>query len=168
MEMPPASNKKTSLSGMYNSIKQHLRSLHSLGEDTIQRQIVSLIRSKLPKVVTVLLEQQKGTENEWTVEMLRYSLKEYITAQETGENQYLTNSEGDENPKAHEHKVRQFIKPFGMMSSLISTERYKHRIPNCFYCEQSHWSDECHNVSTLQKRKKNPKEDATYVFTQDM
>ena len=157
MEMPPASNKKTSLSGMYNSIKQHLRSLHSLGEDTIQRQIVSLIQNKLPKVVTVLLEQQKGTENEWTVEILRYSLKECITAQETGENQYLTNSEGDENLKAHEHKVRQFIKPYGMMSCLMSTEGYKHRIPNCFYCQQLHWSDECHNVSTLQKRKKKPK-----------
>ena len=34
--------------------------------------------------------------------------KGYITAQEIGENQFLTNSEGDENPEAHEHKVRQF------------------------------------------------------------
>ena len=34
--------------------------------------------------------------------------KGYITAQEIGENQFLTNSEGDENPKAHEQKVRQF------------------------------------------------------------
>ena len=67
MEMPLASNKTTSLRAMYDAIEQLLRSLHSLGEDTIQRQIVSLIRSKLPKVVTVLLEQEKGTENEWTV-----------------------------------------------------------------------------------------------------
>ena len=108
MEMPPASTKTTSLRAMYDALEQHLRSLHSLGEDINQRRIVSLIQSKLPKVVKVHLEQQKGTENEWAVEMLRNSLKEYIIAQEVGENQFLTNLKGDENPKAHEYKVRQF------------------------------------------------------------
>ena len=62
--MPPSSNKMTSLRAMYDAIEKYLRSLHSLGEDINQRQIVSLIRIKLPKVVTVRLEQQKGTENE--------------------------------------------------------------------------------------------------------
>ena len=104
--MSPASNKTTSLCAMYDAIKQYLRSLHSLGEDINQRQIVSLIRSKLPKTVTVRLEQQKETENEQTVEMLRNSLKGYIAAQEIGENQFITNSEGNENSKSHEHKVR--------------------------------------------------------------
>ena len=84
-------------------------------------------------MLIVRLEQQKGTEN---VEMLRNSLKGYITAQEIGENQFLTNSEGDENPKVHEHKVREFKKTFGMMSSLMLTVRYKNPTPNCFYCEQ--------------------------------
>ena len=64
IEMPPASNKTTSLRAMYDAIEQHLRSLHSLGEDINQRQIVSLIRSKQPKVVTVRLEQQKETERD--------------------------------------------------------------------------------------------------------
>ena len=67
-----------------------------------------MIRSKLSKVATGRLEQQKGTERDWTVEMLRSSLKGYITVQETGENQFLATSEGDENSKAHERKVRQF------------------------------------------------------------
>ena len=84
-----------------------------------------MIRSKLPKVVTVRLEQQKGTERDRTVEMLRNSLKGYITAREIGENQFLTNLDGDENLKAHEHKIRQFKKPFGTMNSLMSTERYQ-------------------------------------------
>ena len=68
-------------------------------------------------------------------------------------NQFLTNSEGNENPQAHEHIVRQFKKPFGTMSSLMSTERYKKPTTNWFYCEQLHWSNECHNVSTMQERK---------------
>ena len=44
--------------------------------------------------------------------MLRNSLKGYITAQEIGENQFLTNSKVDENPNDHENKMRQFKKPF--------------------------------------------------------
>ena len=39
------------------------------------------------------------------------------------------------------------------MRSLMSPDRYKKPTPNCFYCEQPHWSDEWHNVSTLQERK---------------
>ena len=132
MEMSPASNKTTSLRAMYDAIEQHLKSLHSLREDISQRKIVSLIGSKLPKIVIVRLEQQKGTENEWTVEMLRNSLKGYITVQDIGGNQFLTNSESDENPKVFKHKVRQFKKPYGTMRTLMSTERYKNLTPSCF------------------------------------
>ena len=117
--------------------------------------------------VTIRLEQQKGTERGW-VEMMQNSLKGYISAQEIGEKQFLTNSEGNENPKVHEHKIRQTKKPFGTTSSLMTTDRYQKPTPNCFYCKKPHWSDECHNISTLQERKKRPKEDAAYVFTKDM
>ena len=68
--------------------------------------------------------------------MLRNSLKGYTRAQEIEETQFLTNSEGDENPKSHDHKVRHFKKPFGTMSSLMSIERYQKQAPNCFYCKQ--------------------------------
>ena len=135
MEMLPASNKTTSLCAMYHVVEHHLRSLHSLGEDINQRYILSLIRSKLPKVVTVRLEQQEGTERRWTVEMLQNNLKGSISVQEIGENQFLTNSEGDENPKAHKHKMKQFKQPFGTMCSLMSTKRYQKPTPKCFYCE---------------------------------
>ena len=43
------------------------------------------------------------------------------------------------------------------MSSLMSTERYQKTTPNCFYCEKTHWSDGCHNVSTLQEREEKVK-----------
>ena len=71
------------------------------------------------------------------------------------ENQFLTSPEGDTNPKIHEHKKNHFKKPFGTMSSLMSSERNQKPAPNCFYCEQPHWSDECRTISALQGRKKN-------------
>ena len=78
---------------------------------------------------------KEGTERRWTVEMLQNSLKGSITVQEIGENQFLTNSEGDENPKAHKHKMKQFKQRFGTMCSLMLTKRYQKPTPNCFYCE---------------------------------
>ena len=71
--------------------------------------MVSLIRSKLPMVVTVNLEQQKGTENEWTVKMSRSNLKRYITTQEIGENQFSASSEGDENAKLRKVLIKSDI-----------------------------------------------------------
>ena len=59
MEMSPAVNRTTTLRDTLDVIEQHLRSLQSLGEDVNQRQIISVIRTKLPKVVISRLEQQK-------------------------------------------------------------------------------------------------------------
>ena len=64
MDMPAAVNKVLSLRATYDNIEKHLRSLNALGEDTNQRQIISMIRSKLPKVVLARLEERKdGGEN---------------------------------------------------------------------------------------------------------
>ena len=111
------------------------------------------------------------------------SLKGYITAQEIGEKQFLTNSEGDENPKTHEHKVSQLKKPFGTMSSLMTTKRYKNPTSNCFYCQLRDIKTRHQIASTpnnriggmsattfqhCQDEKKKPKDDTKYVFIQDM
>ena len=71
MEMPVAFNRISSLRATYDNIEQHLRSLAALGEDTDQRQIINMIKSKLPKVVLARLEERKPEDKQWTVEMLR-------------------------------------------------------------------------------------------------
>lgn len=88
MGMPEGANKTASLRTMFDTIEQYLRSLDALGQDINQRKIISLIRNKLPNVVTIYSEQQKGTEKEGSAEMLPLSLKGYITTQENTENQY--------------------------------------------------------------------------------
>ena len=88
MGMPEGANKTASLHTMFDTIEQYLRSLDALGQDINQRKIISLIRNKLPNVVTICSEQQKGTEKEGSAEMLPLSLKGYITTQENTENQY--------------------------------------------------------------------------------
>ena len=56
MDLAQASNSTSSLRATYNAVEKHLRSLQSLGEDIHHRQIISIIRAKLPKVVIARLE----------------------------------------------------------------------------------------------------------------
>lgn len=55
-------------------------SLQSLGEDIHHRQIISIIRTKLPKVVIACLKQQKDRDEEWMVEILRKILRKTTSA----------------------------------------------------------------------------------------
>ena len=159
MEMPPAVNRTTSLRDTFDVIKQHLRSLQSMGEDVNQRQIISIIRTKLPKVVIARLEQQKDRETQWTVESLRKSLKVYISAQEVTENQFLLSQQEHVTSKGHDYKAKQpiFKKPFGTTDALLMNEKFQSSKPRCIYCKKPHWSEECRTVSTLQARRENVK-----------
>ena len=82
-----SSNSTSSLRATYDAVEKHLRSLQSLGEDIHHRQIISIIRTNLPKMVITQLEQQKDPDEEWTVETLRKTLKNYISVQEVAESQ---------------------------------------------------------------------------------
>ena len=65
MDLAQASNNTGSLRATYDAVEKHLRSLQSLGEDDIHhRQIISIIRTKLPTVVISRLEKQKDPDEE--------------------------------------------------------------------------------------------------------
>ena len=151
-EMPTASNKASSLRSTYDDIEQHLRSLESLGEDINQRQFITTIRNKLPKVVIARLELQKDPDVDWSVEKLRKCLRTYITAQEVAENQKIANSE--ETNKHQSYRYRQHPQPkqvFGSADMMLANERPQRR--KCIFCQRNHWSDECRTVSTIEERK---------------
>jgi len=121
MEMSPAINKTASLRTVFDRIEQHLRSLQSLGEDISHRQIISLIRNKLPRVVIARIEQQKDASQDWTVEGLRKALKAYISAQDVAENQSFINIQDQGVLRGPESKGRTSYmrKPFGIADALL-------------------------------------------------
>ena len=59
MDLQPAINKIHSLRATYDTIEQHLRSLQALGEDINLRQLISMIRSKNPKLYSLALKSAK-------------------------------------------------------------------------------------------------------------
>ena len=87
IDLAKASDSTSSLRATYDAVEKHLRSLQWLGKDIRHKQIISIIRTKLPKVVIARLEQQKDPDEEWTVETFRKALKNYISAQEVAESQ---------------------------------------------------------------------------------
>ena len=87
MDLAQVSNNTSSFRVTYDAVETHLRSLQSLGENIHHRQIISIVRTKLPKVVIARLEQQKDPDEEKPVEALRKSLKNYISTQEVAESQ---------------------------------------------------------------------------------
>ena len=152
MDMQQAINKIQSLRSTYDTIEQHLRSLQALGEDVNQGQIVSMIRSKLPKAVLTRLEERKEAGKEWTVELLRECLKTYITTQETAENQILLHMENS-STRNNQQRSFQNSKPFSTTETLYSNEQLQGKQKKCVFCQRSHWSDECRTVKELLKRK---------------
>ena len=94
--------------------------------------------------------------------MLQDSPKRYITAQEIAENQLLSAHKEDGREQRKKQSWQKKI--FRTMILFLLSEKNQKPSPKCLYCKRSHWTDECHTVSTLQKRKKNPKYDVMYVF----
>ena len=64
IDLAQASNNTGSLRATYDAVEKHLRSLQSLGDDIHHRQIISIIRTKLPTVVISRLEKQKDPDEE--------------------------------------------------------------------------------------------------------
>lgn len=85
INLPTATNKTSSLRGLLDNIEKHLRSLEVLKQNINQDVFVSMIRAKLPEEVLMQLEILHGAKNKWTVEDLRGSLHNYITAREHSE-----------------------------------------------------------------------------------
>ena len=150
--------KKTLLLRTYFDVtEKHLRGLQSLGENIEQKQLLSMMKSKLPRNIISKLEEQKGENDNWTVETFRKRLKRYITAQEAGNQQLRLYHSRNENifrknanrPSLSDSPMRYTGE--ALMSNLLSLP---HKKSKCIFCDGKHWSDECRNFPDLLSRKR--------------
>ena len=85
INLSPATNTTSSLRGLLDSMKKHLRCLQVMKQNINQDVFVSMIRAKLPEEALLQLEILHGTKTKWTVDELRERLHEHITAREHAE-----------------------------------------------------------------------------------
>ena len=154
MDLPPSSNKTTSLRKFYDAVETHLRSLTALDEDVEQIIYVSLITSKISRHTMAQLELQKGT-GPWSVTNLRSKLQAYISAQEAAE-RHSPNQVMPE--KAPPPRAPQLQSNPARSSALLTTESRSAANPSpksvqCAFCHGPHYSDECNKYTTVDTRK---------------
>ena len=66
----------------YDVIEKHLRSLEAINQDVESPLLITMLLSKFPKQVLTQISEKKGNSDDWTVAMIRKSLKKYIENRE--------------------------------------------------------------------------------------
>ena len=156
MNLPIATYKTSSLRSFYDTTEKHLRALKALGEDINQKQILSMIKSKLPRNVITRMEEFKDDKEEWSVESFRKRLQKIINAQEAGDIQYRFMAKPEDTYKrvtTNQQSPGYSTRFTG--EALLSSELKKSKIKysKCIFCEGSHWSDECQQYQDVDSRK---------------
>ena len=122
-QIPRCRNTTDELRQTFNFLETKIRSLESLGENTENKQIVALIKSKFPREFNLKLEEIRDAE--WTVAILRNKIHKLIVAREkSGES--LSFMQDDRNS---------MYSTEGLLSKDVKIK--------CVFCDKGHWSDEC-------------------------
>ena len=103
--------------------------------------------------------QEEGEE--WTVAKLRHPLGKHISAMEMAGaefSQMFTQPGNNSRSTQNEHTRRKGYLNTRPSASELLAGNGKASVPRqvkikCIFCDQSHWSDECPNCSTLQERR---------------
>ena len=150
-DLPPSSSHYSKLRAMMDSVEKHLRSLESLGEDIKNNMIVSLLKSKLPKIVITRLEENKDDGNiPWDLDTLRKVLNKFIMAQEAGERQMKFNNPSYSEEEKPTPIQRKYFNNKYTTGALHTGSKQR----SCIYCGENHWNDECTVYPDIESRKK--------------
>eukprot|EP00117_Sycon_ciliatum_P027645 scpid56885/ scgid22413/ len=137
MEIPPAENNTTALRKLHTQIERHLRSLEAVGEDMNQKIFLSIVMAKLPETVIFNLEITRGNST-WNVHALCKALLRYVEAKETS------------TAHADSRLVTDSPRSIGGLPSYthsseeaLLSHTAQRSPPRCFYCKDTHFTDEC-------------------------
>ena len=157
MNFPIAMNRTLSLRTYFDVTEKHLRALHSLGEKIEQKQLLSIMKSKLPRNIISKLEEQKDENDEWTVETFRNRLKRCRTAQEAGDQQLrLYHSKNKNIFRTNVNSPSLSGSPMRYAGEALMSNEFSlpHKSSKCIFCDGRHWSDECRNFPDVLSRKR--------------
>ena len=126
----------------YDVIEKHLRSLEAINQDVESPLLITMLLSKFPKQVLTQISEKKGDSDDWTVAMIRKSLKKYI------ENREFADLHCQQYDTEYQSSVRFTTEAFYTGSGVAKTLQ-----PKCHFCKNSHWSDECEVFQTVSDRK---------------
>ena len=113
-----------------------------INQDVESPLLITMLLSKFPKQVLTQISEKKGDSDDWTVAMIRKSLKKYI------ENREFADLHCQQDDTESQSSVRSTTEAFYTGSGAAKTLQ-----PKCHFCKNSHWSDECEVFQTVSDRK---------------
>ena len=162
--IPMASYNAASLREFYDYTEKHLRALKSLGESNNQNNVVTMMKSKLPRSVLLRLEEQREENDKWTMESFRKCLLRYINIQEAADYQVRLLQIPKDFTRYPLKEQGQGFTTSCTTEAVLAEESGKQRQKKkrWIYCEGEHWSDE---FLLLKHRSKKLKELKNRCFT---
>ena len=142
VNLPVSSSTTSALHHTYDAIEKHLRSLEAINRDVESQLLITMLLSKFPKQVLTQISEKKSDADNWTVNMIRKSLKKYI------ENREFADLHCQQDDTESQSSVRSTTEAFYTGSGMAKPLQ-----PKCHFCKNSHWSDECNVFQTISDRK---------------
>ena len=142
VNLPVSHSTTSALHHAYDAIEKHLRSLEVINQNVESQLLITMLLSKFPKQVLTQISEKKSDADNWTVSMIRKSLKKYI------ENREYTDLHCQKDDNVSQSSVRSTTEAFYTRSGTAKPLQ-----PKCSFCKNSHWSDECNVFQTISDRK---------------
>ena len=127
--------------------------------------LIYQILSKFPLEVIVKLEDTKLCEEEWTMELLRKFLTQFITIQENAQRR-VVNAKGrvySDTRQLRQEEVhyqnrevnkgeRQIVNQVPVETFATNVKKGNHNGNSCVFCKGEHFNDECEKFRSLVER----------------
>nr|CAD2206561.1 unnamed protein product [Meloidogyne enterolobii] len=165
-QLPVCTEKAISLKNTVDKIEKIFRQLESLGENTNNSIMTSLIKSKLNKSILIeIAKEEKASCKKWNTNELRKALVGIVNIRESvyQSSKHFNISQTISHSSSQGEKFRKYeesnndedneeIKVVNQTRSFPVTINRRNII--CYFCNGNHWSNTCKNVAGLEERKK--------------
>ena len=157
--LPASTDKSLSLKNTIDKIEKIFRQLESMGEETNNSVMTSLIKSKLHRnFLMEIAKEEKASEKKWSTNELRKALVSMVNIRESvfQSSKHFNNAQTSNQIEINQKfRNNENFKRFGKVNQVRSfpvTSKEKNII--CYFCNENHWSNSCINVLGLEERKR--------------
>jgi len=151
--LPIAMNQFVEIKGTYEAIEKIMRQLESQKEDIAhQRIIIQQILSKFTTDVIVKLEELKKLNEYWTVDLLRESLKHYITVHTNAPRYEVTSRPYSVKNKVLTPQNKQLSAEMLVTNSQVKGQSTRGEPSRpCVFCKGPNFNDNCDKYCTRER-----------------
>nr|CAD2183553.1 unnamed protein product [Meloidogyne enterolobii] len=157
--LPTCTEKSISLKNTVDKIEKIFRQLESIGENTNNSIMTSLIRSKLNRnILMEIAKEEKASGRKWDTNELRKALIGMVNIRESvfqSSKHFQFSHPNNHNEINQKFRNNENFKRFDKVNQTRTFPVITHaKNIVCYFCNGSHWTNSCTKVLGLEERKK--------------